>query len=64
MKLNAIQWLWMGVTALFVMSLLLDVAGILNVPPVYILCSTLLVVIGWWVGPSIKELEQARRRRP
>jgi hypothetical protein len=64
MKLNAIQWAWMGAAALFVASLLLDVINIVNVPPVYmLLCSTSLLVAGWWVGPSLIELEKAQRRR-
>jgi membrane protein implicated in regulation of membrane protease activity len=64
MKLNALQWAWMSAAAIFVASLLLDLANIVNVPPIYmLLCSTLLVVVGWRVMPSIKELEQPQRRR-
>ena len=47
MKLNAMQWIWMAAVALFVASLLLDLAGVVNVPPIYmLLCSTSLVVAG------------------
>jgi hypothetical protein len=64
MKLSVIQWVWMGAAACFVGSLLLDVADLVNVPPIYmLLCSTSLVVAGWWVGPSVKELGKAQQRR-
>ena len=64
MKLNAIQWIWMGAVVVFAGSLLLDLAGVVNVPAIYmLLCSMSLVVAGWWVGPSIKELDKAQRRR-
>jgi hypothetical protein len=64
MKLNAIQWLWMGGVAILAASLLLDLANVVNVAPLYMLLgSAFLLASGWWVMPSIKELEQPRRRR-
>jgi hypothetical protein len=63
-KLTAIQWLWMSAVACFAASLVLDLADILDVPPIYMLLgSTLLLVSGWWVMPSITEIGKARRRR-
>ncbi len=65
MKVRAIQWLWLIAVVLFAVSLLLDLANILNVPPIYmLLCSTLLIVSGWWLMPSVKEMSEAHRRRP
>lgn len=64
MKLNVIQWLWMSAVSLFAASLLLDLANIINVPPIYmLLVSTALLVSGWWVMPSMKEIAKAQRRR-
>ncbi len=64
MKLNTAQWLWMSAAALFMASVLLDLANVVNVPPIYwLLGSTSLTVIGWWVMPSMKELKKAQRRR-
>jgi hypothetical protein len=64
MKLNLVQWLWVGAAALFVSSLLLDVANVWNVPAEYMLVgSILLLVTNILVMPSDKEIRKARRRR-
>ena len=64
MKLNLLQWLWVGAAVLFVLGLLLDVANVWNMSPIYMLLGgSLLVVTDWLVMPSLKELEQAQRRR-
>ena len=64
MKLTILQWLWVSAGALFAASVLLDVAGIVNVRPTYmLLCSTLLLISGWWLMPSMKEIRKAQRRR-
>jgi hypothetical protein len=64
MKLNAVQWLWLIAAAFYIASLLLDLANVLNVPPIYMLLgSTLLLISAWWVGPSMKEIQKAHRRR-
>ncbi|WP_324808801.1 hypothetical protein SH584_04230 [Sphingomonas sp. LY29] len=64
MKLNVVQWLWVSAAVLFVLALLLDVANVWNVPPIYMLLgASLLVVTEWTVMPSLKELGNTRRRR-
>jgi hypothetical protein len=64
MKLNLLQWLWVGAAVLFVFGLLLDVANVWNMSPTYMLLgSSLLVVTDWLVMPSLKELGRAQRRR-
>ncbi len=57
MKLSAVQWLWMGAVMLLAASRLLDVANVVEVPPIYMLLgSTLLLISGWLVMPSMKEI--------
>lgn len=64
MKLSSVQWLWLVAVALYAASLLLDVANVLNVPVIYMLLgSTLLLISGWLVMPSMKEMRKAQRRR-
>lgn len=64
MRLNTAQWLWMSAVALVMASVLLDLANVVNLPPIYWLLSCgSLTVIGWWVMPSMKELTKAQRRR-
>lgn len=65
MKLSMIQWLWMMAVVVFFATVMLDLANVMNVPPIYwLLASTSLMVIGWWVGPSMQELKKAQRRMP
>lgn len=64
MKLNTAQWLWMSAAALLMASVFLDIANVVNVPPIYwLLGSTSLLITDWWVMPSMKELARAERRR-
>ncbi len=64
MKLNAPQWLWLVAVFLVFATVLLDVANVANIPPIYwMLGFGLLTPIGWWVMPSMKELESADRHR-
>ena len=59
------QWVWLTAGALFTACLLLDVVNVMNVQEIYMLLgSTLLLVSGWWIMPSMKEIEKAQRRRP
>ena len=63
MKLNAVQWLWMTGAVLFFAAVMLDIANVMDVPPIYLLLgSTSLTAIGWWVMPSIKEIKRAQRK--
>ena len=64
MRLNLAQWLWMSAAAMLAASMLLDLANVVEIPPIYwLLGSTSLLVIDWWVMPSMKELKKAQRRR-
>jgi hypothetical protein len=40
MKLNMVQWLWMIAAAVVMASALLDLADVVNVPPIYWLLGT------------------------
>ena len=63
MKLNVVQWLWVSAAVLFVTGLLLDVADVWNMPPIYMMMGgALLVLTDWMVMPSLKEMDGARRR--
>jgi hypothetical protein len=64
MTLTPVGWLWFIAVALYIASLLLDVLDVLNLPSIYMLTgSMLLLVSGWWVGPSMKELSKEISRR-
>lgn len=64
MKLNLGQWLWLVAWVLYVASLLLGVADVVNLPTVYILLGApLLVFSGWWLMPSMEEMRKAQRKR-
>ena len=64
MKLNTAQWLWVTAAALLMASVLLDLADILNIPPIYwLLGGTTLLVIDWWLMNPLKEIKEAQRRR-
>ncbi|HEX8513633.1 MAG TPA: hypothetical protein VF688_11080 [Allosphingosinicella sp.] len=64
MKLNRIQWLWMIAAAALMLSLILDLADVLDVPTFYILVGNMLLLVsGWWVIPSMREIDKAQRRR-
>ena len=64
MKLSATQWVWMlAVAALFAL-VMVDIAGLAEIPPIYwMLGFGLMALIGWWVMPSMKELKKAHRSR-
>lgn len=64
MKLSAVQSLWMCAGILFAASLLLDIADLIILPPIYmLLVSTFLLINGWWIMPSTREIRKAQRRR-
>lgn len=62
-RLNVLQLAWMLASAAFFTFLLLDIAGLVEVPPLCILAASgLLLLIGWRVMPSVAQLEQMQRR--
>ena len=66
MRLNLLQLAWLlAIVALFTF-ILLDLADVLEVPSLYLLtASGLLLLIGWRVAPSLRQLEQiGRKARP
>ena len=63
MKLSVPQWLWLLAVAALFGIVMVDIIGLVQVPPIYwMLGFGLLVPIGWWVMPSMKELNKAQRR--
>lgn len=65
MKPNLPQAAWMlAVLAVFA-AMLADIAGMLQVPNLFWLAATaLLMIAGWRVMPSMAELNAAQRRPP
>ena len=60
MTLNTAQWLWLNATCAVMASIFADLAGFVEIPPIY-----WLTVIGWRVMP-MREIEAAwekQRRR-
>lgn len=63
-RLDVLQLAWTLATAAFFTLLLLDIADLVEVPPLCILAASgLLLLIGWRVMPSVAQLEQMQRRR-
>lgn len=66
MRTNVLQLVWLlAIVALFTF-MLLDLADVVEVPSLYFLtASGLLLLIGWRVAPSRRQLEQiGRKARP
>lgn len=64
MKLSMTQWVWMVAAAALFALVMADIAGLAEIPPIYLMLGFgLLAPIGWWVMPSMKELKKAQRSR-
>lgn len=64
MKLNTLQWLWILAGVMLSGTVIADIAGIMEVPPIHwMLGFGVLNVIGWWLMPSLQELKKAHRRQ-
>ena len=62
MRLNLLQLAWLLATMALFAFMLFDIAGVVEVPSLYLLTAPgLLLLIGWRVMPSLRELEQMRR---
>lgn len=63
MKLNWMQAAWLLAAAALIASMLADVAGMVQIPPIYWLAGCgLLVLIGRRVMPSLAKLKTMERR--
>lgn len=63
MTLNFGQWLWLIATFALMASILADIAGLVEIPPIYWLIGSVgLTVIGWRVMP-MREIEAAWRKQ-
>jgi|GEM_PF-3452604 len=63
MTLNLWQWLWVIACFALIASIFADIAGLVEIPPIYWLAgSTGLTVIGWRVMP-MREIEAAWRKQ-
>ncbi|MDP8913355.1 MAG: hypothetical protein M3N39_07245 [Pseudomonadota bacterium] len=63
MRLNVLQLAWLLATAALFMFMLLDIAGVVEAPSLYfVTLSGLLLLIGWRVMPSLRQLEEIRRK--
>ena len=66
MTVNTAQWLWLIATCAVMASIFADLAGFVEIPPIYWLTGSIgLTVIGWRVMP-MREIEVAwekQRRR-
>lgn len=62
-RLGGLQLAWTLASAAFFTFLLLDIADLVEVPPLCILAASgFLLLIGWRVMPSLRQLEQMQRR--
>jgi purine-cytosine permease-like protein len=62
-KLTPMQWAWFAASILFFGAVLLDVAGVLNVPGAFlIIVPIVLFAVSLVVGPSLKDLKRVNRR--
>ena len=63
MKFTLLQWLWVLAVVALTTALVADIAGLADVPDAYWLGFAALAVIGHWLLPSMRELNQAHRRQ-
>lgn len=63
MTLNVAQWLWLAGCVVVMGSIFADIAGFVEIPPIYWLTGTIgLTVIGWRVMP-MREINAAWEKR-
>ena len=63
MTLNKPQWLWLIAVIALIATIIADIAGIMQVPPIYWLIGSVgLMVIGWRVMP-MSDVEAAWRKQ-
>ena len=63
MRLNVLQLAWLLAILAFFTIIFLDIADVVEVPSLYILAASgLVLLMGWRVMPSLKQLEEMQRR--